>query len=180
MARRRSGHYFTACKPGASEASRIKVLAYTRASAREVLVSRGYTNITFTGKPKAAARTWDINYAAIERAKKLLGITWPIKFTIQYSEAHNGVCTTKFALKEHRITVKPNCTALEASRILWHELGHCAYNEAKYAKNNGDVNAARAECKSEKVRFAYRDRPTEIYARSKEIHNNDFRLTRPR
>ena len=179
MARRRRTRFnFTAVKDGEFAPRKVSVLSPDLASAVERLCDLGWSDIEHVEKPKASERSWEISEAAVNEAKKLLGIEWPVHITVKHSEAHMGVCRTHFRKHEHRITLRPMLGVEKASIVLWHELGHAAYDE-RVTQRYGDATTAVAMMKQEKRRFSYENRPCENFARTCEHHHFDhFPLTR--
>lgn len=174
---RRTRYNFTAIAPGEFAPRKIDVLTYSRERALEVLAGRGYTEVEEHRKPTAASRSWQISDAALTEAKRLLGIDWPVKITVKHSEAHMGICRTSLSRRIHRITLKPSLGVEKASIVLWHELGHAAYDEQQ--TEHYGPEAVAAMFRQNDRRYAYENRPNEKFARSCEANHFDhFPLTR--
>lgn len=177
MNRRRRSHIFLATKPDGTE-GKVSVLAYGKDQAFALLESKGYSNIE---NYKAEAK-YSVDKAAVQRLARAWGITWELRITVRHAPKgkKNGSATARFdGLRPiHYITISP--LGDDPERTIRHELGHCLYNEQNYERLGRDFLALVALSKDEHEDYPqseYRNRPTEIFARSHEQRDRHVRLT---
>jgi hypothetical protein len=133
-------------------ANPIDVLAANRQAAIDGLIRRGYKPTHIGLRPKRRRISgedyrrqigggWKTSTAGLHRAKMDLGLKLPVEV-----KQHNKVGDTNGNYRlsmeggylHHQIMVKGYLTADQASKTLWHELGHAAQAEAFVARYEGN------------------------------------------
>jgi hypothetical protein len=71
---------------------------------------------------------WELSYRALREARELLGLRSDVEVT--KSAGSRRIGCHRFREGRHFITVSTYLTPEGASRVLWHELGHAAQQEA--------------------------------------------------
>ena len=171
---RRTSHKLIGLNPQGVEA-RVNVRTSGGVEdALRVAEEHGWTLV----EPWRPQRLYDVDKARLAEAIEAAGIEWPVTVRVHYSAEHKGRCVTNFGTREHRITICPDLDTPD--RTLWHELGHAADDEQRFARVGGNARAAAASMKAEARMIHYRDRPCEVTARSYEEFAEVYPIVRMR
>jgi hypothetical protein len=127
---------------------------------------------------------FEIDWPAIEKAKKILGITWPVRISRTSSKRWDGMARWGYndVTKEISvtITVGKGYGVLKASEILWHELVHIMQYQRTAGTGSYDnkIKALRRDHRTQRL-FSYTNRPCEIEARKWEKMAHELLLVKP-
>jgi hypothetical protein len=127
---------------------------------------------------------FEIDWPAIEKAKKILGISWPVKITRTSSKRWDGIARWHYNHSAKEITVSltvgKGYNVLKASEIIWHELAHIMQYQRTAGNGSYDfkLKALRRDHKIQRL-YSYSNRPCEIEARKWEKMAHELLLVKP-
>jgi hypothetical protein len=173
--RRRRTHQFYATRPDGTEGI-VNAKSYGKDAAFALLEALGYSNI----EPYKPAPKCEFDKDAIIALARSWGIRWDIKITVR-DAPKGGKNGSVYAQQKgnkltHYVVLSPLCA--EPERTVRHELGHMLYNEQEYANLGYDFMALSAASDKEHADYDYKNRPTEVFARSQENRDLHKRISR--
>jgi hypothetical protein len=110
----------------------LDILSYSEERAVEYVESQG-GHVLSVNAPRPP--TWELDETALDEAKKLLGLRWPVKIGRTTSRDHHGAHYLHLARRSpvHCIVADKVASVAESSRVLWHELCHAMQAERNAA-----------------------------------------------
>jgi hypothetical protein len=126
---------------------------------------------------------YNFDWPAIDKAKQILGISWPVTIRRSSHKARIGLSKWEHVAGwpniQIFITVNKNLDAERASEILWHELAHAMQYHRTAKKHNSledQLKALETEGKQLQL-YSYDCRPSEVEARKWEKMSASLKLT---
>lgn len=130
---------------------------------------------------------WSFDVDRVLEALEILDIKRRVVLRVVSARNHRGI--HRFYVKPdpragyHSITIDKDVSAVDAGRILWHELTHAWQTETWLEKKPTDqagVMAYEFRYKQENIRVGYMANPFEVEARDNECMNDDIPLVATR